>query len=103
MPVHASEENAPEGITEMIAKDPSSNTESTSSSHEMRMSFLPHLRRKCSNNITLDQDKNEHQSKKASAQDFQSKGPVIPQNMDDLPPKASKEELKARAAELNDE
>ncbi|CAI7574532.1 hypothetical protein PENPOL_c008G06316 [Penicillium polonicum] len=35
---------------------------------------------------------------KATAADFISKGPQIPDNM---PPKASKEELEARAKELN--
>ncbi|KAJ5952873.1 uncharacterized protein N7479_011286 [Penicillium vulpinum] len=35
---------------------------------------------------------------KATAADFLSKGPQIPDNM---PPKASKEELEARAKELN--
>ncbi|EKV10042.1 DNA repair protein [Penicillium digitatum] len=35
---------------------------------------------------------------KATATDFLSKGPQIPDNM---PPKASKEELEARAKELN--
>ncbi|MCJ1393132.1 hypothetical protein MMC18_006004 [Xylographa bjoerkii] len=85
MPVHPSEENAPEGITEMVAKNPSSNTGSTASDHGMH------------------EGANEHQNGKASAQDFQSKGPAIPQSMDDMPPKASKEELKARAAELNQE
>ena len=34
MPVHPSEENAPEGLTEKVAKDPSSTTESTASEHE---------------------------------------------------------------------
>ncbi|KAL8788513.1 MAG: hypothetical protein Q9195_007252 [Heterodermia aff. obscurata] len=83
MPVHASEEEAPEGLTEKIAKDPSSNTESTASTHQ--------------------DHHNEHTPAdvKAKASDFQSKGPQIPTNMDDLPPKASKEELKARAEELN--
>ena len=33
MPVHPAEENAPEGLTEKLAKDPSSKTESTSSDH----------------------------------------------------------------------
>ena len=46
-------------------------------------------------------DLNEHTPGKANAQDFQSKGPVIPQTMDDMPPKASKEELQAKAKELN--
>ncbi|KAL8688828.1 MAG: hypothetical protein Q9218_005355 [Villophora microphyllina] len=87
MPHHPSEEEAPEGIYEKVAKDPSSTTESTASEHEGHH--------------------NEHApdaSGKASAQDFQSKGPQIPMNMDDLPPKeGTKEELKARAAELNKE
>ncbi len=102
MPVHPSEEDAPTGLTEKIAKDPSSTTESTASDHESHQ--------------------NEHtpgNSLKASAQDFQSKGPQIPLSMDgtsswgiacvtdadlggaDMPPKASKEELRARAEELN--
>ena len=33
MPVHPSEEEAPMGITEKLAKDPSSMTESTASDH----------------------------------------------------------------------
>ena len=62
MPVHPSEETAPSGIFEKVAKDPSSATESTASSHEGHQ--------------------NEHTpGNKASAQGFQSKGPVIPQNM----------------------
>ena len=48
-------------------------------------------------------DENEHTPGKPSIQDLQSKGPAIPQSMDDMPPKASKEELKARAKELNQE
>ncbi|KAL8904447.1 MAG: hypothetical protein Q9171_007050 [Xanthocarpia ochracea] len=86
MPHHPSEEEAPEGLYEKVAKDPSSTTESTASDHETHQ--------------------NEHApdaSAKASAQDFQSKGPQIPMSMDDMPPKASKEELRARAAELNKE
>lgn len=65
MPVHPSEEDAPSGLTEKIAKDPSSTTESTASDHESHQ--------------------NEHtpgDSLKASAQDFQSKGPQIPLSMD---------------------
>ena len=98
MPVHPSEEEAPSGIFEKVAKDPSSNTESTASDHEHH--------------------ENEHTPLKASAQDVQSPGPVIPLTADgsdftsysaamslmlnlDLPPKASKEELQARDAELN--
>ncbi|MCJ1233060.1 hypothetical protein MMC14_001014 [Varicellaria rhodocarpa] len=81
MPVHPSEENAPEGIYEKIAKDPSSATESTASNHSSH--------------------DNEHTPGKASIQDLQSKGPAIPHTMDDMPPKSSKEELRARAEELN--
>ncbi|OGE48613.1 hypothetical protein PENARI_c027G04325 [Penicillium arizonense] len=44
------------------------------------------------------QKKPNDESQKASAQDFLSKGPHIPDNM---PPKASKEELEARMKELN--
>lgn len=65
MPHHPSEEEAPEGIFEKVAKDPSSTTESTASDHENHH--------------------NEHApeaSAKASAQDFQSKGPQIPMSMD---------------------
>ncbi|KAL8749780.1 MAG: hypothetical protein Q9184_006668 [Pyrenodesmia sp. 2 TL-2023] len=86
MPHHPSEEEAPEGIYEKIAKNPSSTTESTASDHEHHH--------------------NEHAPDaglKASVQDLQSKGPQIPQSMDDMPPKASKDELRARAAELNKE
>lgn len=63
MPVHPSEENAPEGLTEKVAKEPSSNTESTASTHEHHH--------------------NEHTpgDVKAQASDFQSKGPQIPINM----------------------
>ena len=63
MPVHPSEEIAPEGLTEKIAKDPSSNTESTASTHEHHH--------------------NEHTpgDVKAQASDFQTKGPQIPTNM----------------------
>lgn len=83
MPVHPSEEEAPSGIYEKIAKDPSSTTESTASDHEHH--------------------ENEHTPGKASAQDHLSKGPTIPMNMSDMPPKASKEELKARSEELNNQ
>ncbi|KAJ5305773.1 hypothetical protein PENANT_c015G07256 [Penicillium antarcticum] len=44
------------------------------------------------------QNKPNEESQKASAKDFLSKGPHIPDNM---PPKASKEELEARMKELN--
>ncbi|OJJ55972.1 hypothetical protein ASPSYDRAFT_157343 [Aspergillus sydowii CBS 593.65] len=40
----------------------------------------------------------QDQSKKATAQDHISKGPQIPENM---PPKASREEIEARMKELN--
>lgn len=84
MPVHPAEEEVPSGLTETVAKDPSSATESTASSHEGH-----------------DNEHTPGSGMKASAQDFQSKGPQIPMNMDDMPPKASKEELRARAEELN--
>ncbi|KAJ5474167.1 hypothetical protein N7475_003733 [Penicillium sp. IBT 31633x] len=42
--------------------------------------------------------KSGEQSQKATAADFISKGPQIP---DQMPPKASKEELEARMKELN--
>ena len=102
MPVHPSEENAPEGITEKVAKNPSSNTESTASDHSTRTPDpgIPTYLLNSSAAYTF-LDINEHTPEKANAQDFQSKGPVIPQTMDDMPPKASKEELKARAKELN--
>jgi len=62
MPVHPSEEEAPSGIFDQIAKNPSSATESTASDH------------------SLHQD--EHSGGgKATPQDFQSKGPAVPQNM----------------------
>ncbi|KAL9070729.1 MAG: hypothetical protein Q9161_004663 [Pseudevernia consocians] len=66
MPVHPAEEEAPSGIYEKIAKDPSSTTESTASDHEYH--------------------ENEHTPGKASAQDHQSKGPAIPMNMDGMLP-----------------
>lgn len=60
MPVHPSEEEAPEGITEKVAKDPAQQ-ESTASTHESHQ--------------------NEHTPGLATAQDHQSKGPQIPVNM----------------------
>ena len=65
MPVHPAEEEAPSGLTETVAKDPSSATESTASSHEHH-----------------DNEHTPGSGMKASAQDFQSKGPQIPMNMD---------------------
>ena len=63
MPVHPAEEEAPTGLTEKVAKDPSSSTESTASDHEAHH--------------------NEHTPgyQTASSQDFQSKGPQIPMTM----------------------
>ena len=61
MPVLPSEEEAPEGITEQVAKDPT-RTESTASSHE------------------------SHNQGLATAQDHQSKGPQIPINMSGMLP-----------------
>lgn len=62
MPVHPSEEQAPSGIYDQIAKDPTSATDSTASDHPLHQG-----------------DKAENG--KATAQDFQSKGPAIPQSM----------------------
>ncbi|EAW08851.1 uncharacterized protein ACLA_097930 [Aspergillus clavatus NRRL 1] len=42
--------------------------------------------------------KGEHEQKKATASDLLSKGPQIPDNM---PPKASREEIEQRMKELN--
>ncbi|KAJ5887483.1 hypothetical protein N7495_007524 [Penicillium taxi] len=44
------------------------------------------------------QNKSEEQPKKASATDYLSKGPQISENM---PPKATREEIEARMKELN--
>ena len=59
MPHLPSEEEAPSNLTEKVAKNPSSQTESTASHHDMH--------------------DNEHGSakEKATAEDFQSKGPAI--------------------------
>ena len=82
MPVHPSEEEAPTGLTEKIAKDPSSATESTASTHEGHV--------------------NEHDPQgKPRTQDFVNKGPQIPMRVEDLPPKASREEQEAKMRELN--
>ncbi len=110
MPVHPSEEEAPSGIFEKVAKDPSSTTESTASDHGTMTSQLESSlsaaatplpanarERNLSSRViprvatrTLDQrltrslvehHENEHTPGKASAQDHQSKGPAIPMNM----------------------
>lgn len=63
MPVHPSEEEAPAGLTEKVAKDPSSATDTTASDHPAHQ--------------------NEHTpGGTAKASDFMSKGPQIPQSMD---------------------
>ena len=59
MPQLPSEENAPEGIYEKVAKDPSSKTETTASDHEVH--------------------KNEHDP--ISPQIYTSKGPAIADGM----------------------
>lgn len=63
MPVHPSEEEASSGIFDQVAKDPSSATESTASDRPLH---------------------NDDRSGdgKATAKDFQSKGPAILQNID---------------------
>ncbi|KAL3449305.1 hypothetical protein BJX65DRAFT_273250 [Aspergillus insuetus] len=45
-----------------------------------------------------DSSKSQEQNRKPTAQDHISKGPRIPDNM---PPKASREEIEARMKELN--
>lgn len=64
MPVLPGEEEAPMGITEKVAKDPSSATESTASDHAHH-----------------ENEHTPHQSGRASAEEFQSKGPQIPMTM----------------------
>ena len=96
MPVNHGEEEAPSGIFEKVAKA-EGQQESTASTHEARECPLILL---SSQHIHMGTDDNEHNPGKASVQDFQSKGPAIPESIGDVP-KASKEELKARAEELN--
>ena len=62
MPVHPSEEEAPTGLTEKVAKDPSSVTDTTASDHPGHQ--------------------NEHTPGGAKASDFMSKGPQIPKSME---------------------
>ena len=68
MPHLPGEEEAPSNLTETVAKDPSSATESTASDHESH-----------------DNEHNPGSGMQASAQDFQSKGPQIPMNMSGTP------------------
>lgn len=58
MPVALSEEEAPAGIFEKVAKDPSSKSDSTASEHQSH--------------------ENEHSPGNPSQKDLQSKGPAIP-------------------------
>ena len=82
MPVHPTEEIDSGGATEKVAKNPSSSTESTASDHASH--------------------KDDYSAGKAQAQDFNATpGPAIPQMMDDVEKPASKDELKAKAEELN--
>lgn len=96
MPHHPSEENAPEGIYEKVAKDPSTKSESTASED--------------------DGHKNEHNPINPASSSSGGPGPVIPDSelinssfrsclhIDDtveLPEAESKEDLQARAVELN--
>ncbi|KAI9675261.1 MAG: amidophosphoribosyltransferase [Caeruleum heppii] len=86
MPVHPDEEHAEGGITEKVAKNPSSNTASTASDHPTH-----------ADDMSAGKSDN-----KAQAKDFHATpGPAIPQTMGDAEKPASREELKARAAELN--
>ena len=69
MPVHPSEEEAPAGLTEKVAKDPSSTTESTASEHEGHVNEhnpLAHTR----------------EEGKARISDLSNKGPQIPMKKD---------------------
>ncbi|KAI9831506.1 MAG: hypothetical protein M1826_003396 [Phylliscum demangeonii] len=87
MPVLPSEEETSANITEEVAQNPSSNTESTASDHPIHQQAG---------------GSEGYDGSKARAQDFNATpGPVIPLTKEDLPPAASKDELKARAAELN--
>jgi hypothetical protein len=91
MPVHPSEEeiqSAPGSLTDQVAKNPSPNTESTASDHPIHQG---------------DTSGGKDQPRPlAKAEEFKSTpGPVVPQNVDDFPAPAPKEELKARAEELN--
>ena len=63
MPVHPSEEEAPSGIFDQIAKDPSSATDSTASDHPRHQG-------------------DNSEGAKAAPRDFQSKGPAIPMSTD---------------------
>ncbi|KAK4941831.1 hypothetical protein LTR10_018307 [Elasticomyces elasticus] len=77
MPQHPAEEEAPSNIFDQVAKESS---DSTASDHPLHK-------------------ENEGPIKQAaSAQDHKSKGPQISDNM---PEAASKDELKAKAAEMN--
>lgn len=81
-------------ITDMLAKDPSAATDSTASDHPIHQDGEDHKGSGSSGGIQL----------RAEAKDFHATpGPAIPQNVGDLGTPASKEELKARAAELNKE
>ncbi|KAL9101200.1 MAG: hypothetical protein Q9163_003518 [Psora crenata] len=91
MPVHPSEETTKADITEIVAHEPSSNTESTASDHPAHHQ---------SNDEQTNNNSNQAGAK-ATAQDHMSKGPQIPINMNDMPPKASREETEQKMKELN--
>jgi len=79
MPVHPSEENTGDNLTDKVAKESS---DSTASDHKLHDEDYSHTT----------------SGGKASAQDHKSKGPVIGM---DIGEPASKEELKKRSEELN--
>ncbi|KAI9753392.1 MAG: hypothetical protein M1815_006246 [Lichina confinis] len=85
MPVHPSEENVDAtagSITDQVAKNPSSTTESSASDHPAH------------------QGDDSSGKVRATAEHFKAApGPALPQ--DDIGQPASKEELRARAEELN--
>jgi len=76
MPVHPSEENTQDHIFDQVAKE---SDNSTASDHPLHK-------------------ETEGSWKKATAHDHKSKGPQL---SDNLPEAASKDELKAKAQELN--
>ncbi|EHY57327.1 hypothetical protein HRR83_002814 [Exophiala dermatitidis] len=76
MPQHPAEENTQSNIFDKVAKESS---DSTASDHPIH-------------------NENSGPLKQATSEDLRSKGPQI---SEDMPPAASKDELKAKAQEMN--
>ncbi|EXJ86358.1 hypothetical protein A1O3_03309 [Capronia epimyces CBS 606.96] len=76
MPQHPAEENTQSHIFDKVAKESS---DSTASNHPLH-------------------DENKGPLKQATSEDHRSKGPQL---SDNLPPAADKEELRAKAREMN--